>query len=126
MWAAACGGSDTGTGDHTGRSGVETTARSAPRLDERVQSLATRAGYAVDDVADETCQTLHGIGLERPVPVASVFKLWMLDALARQIDAGDLEWDDTVVVRDNLRSDPSGRSTASPRARRCRCSISPS
>lgn len=43
-----------------------------------------------------------------PVPVASVFKLWILDAVARSIDSGDIGWDTPVAVRDTLRSDPSG------------------
>ncbi len=108
LGAVACNSTDTGSGDDVDQTAGETTSTAAAGLDERVQALAARAGYAVYDIADETCRPLHGVGLERPVPVASVFKLWVLDTLARRIDAGNAHWDDTVTVRDDLRSDPSG------------------
>jgi Beta-lactamase enzyme family len=43
------------------------------------------------------------------VPIASVFKLWVLDALARSIASGSTSWDDSIAIRNDLRSDPSGQ-----------------
>lgn len=71
-------------------------------------ALAPRAGYGIYDANNGRCSLLAGHGLISSVPVASVFKLWILNALARSIDSGDIGWDNVVAVRDTLRSDPSG------------------
>ena len=40
--------------------------------------------------------------------IASVFKLYVLGELARQVQAGTVDWSDGVVLSDGLRSMPSG------------------
>ena len=85
-----------------GGSAVEPTPKN------RVAGLATRAGFGVYDIAEGNCSPIEVSGLSGPVPIASAFKLWVLDTLARQVKAGVVKWQDQVVIRDELRSDPSG------------------
>lgn len=91
----------------TSSSAATTTPTTSPTAVD-LTALAPRAGYGIYDAVDGRCTLLAGYGLTGPVPVASVFKLWVLDAVARSIDSGDLGWDTPVVIRDTLRSDPSG------------------
>ena len=80
--------------------------------------LAPRAGYGIYDTDDGHCTLLAGHGLTDPVPVASMFKLWVLDALARAIANGNIGWDTLVPIRDDLRSDPSGEVYGYPTGQR--------
>lgn len=76
-----------------------------------VSALAPRSSYAIYEIASDRCSLIegsNGSNTDRSVPVASVFKLWVLDALARSIERGSISWDDNVEIRDELRSDPSG------------------
>ncbi len=82
------------------------TTRAAAAI--TLSALAPRAGYGVFEAHDGRCSLLSGDGLPAPVPVASVFKLWVLDALARSIADRNFGWDTPVTIRDDLRSDPSG------------------
>lgn len=75
--------------------------------DVDLSSLAPRAAYGIYAL-DDGCAEVAGPGVADPVPVASVFKLWVLDAVARAIERGTLAWDTPVAIRDELRSDPSG------------------
>lgn len=45
---------------------------------------------------------------ETAAPLASVFKLYVLDAVAEAVRGGTLSWTDTVVVTDDARSLPTG------------------
>lgn len=42
------------------------------------------------------------------IPLASVFKLWVLVAVAEAIQHGDMSWSEELTVRDALKSIPSG------------------
>jgi len=51
---------------------------------------------------------------ETAAPVASVFKLYVLYALADAVARGDVSWDDTLTVTDRVRSLPSGELQDAP------------
>lgn len=51
---------------------------------------------------------------DRSAPVASTFKLWVLLAVADAVAAGDLSWEETLVLRDADRSLPSGELQNAP------------
>lgn len=86
----------------------EMTSTTTRTVDPGFDALAPRAGYGIYDTSAGRCTLLAGHGLVDPVPVASAFKLWVLDAVARSVASGDLEWETPVTIRDALRSDPSG------------------
>jgi hypothetical protein len=99
---------DTNEDASTTSSSAATTAPTTSPAVVDLTALAPRAGYGIYDAGDGRCNLLAGHGLTSPVPVASVFKLWILDAVARSIDSGDIGWDTPVAIRNTLRSDPSG------------------
>lgn len=43
-----------------------------------------------------------------PAPLGSVFKLYLLTALAASIQSGELAWTDEIVIRDDLKNLPTG------------------
>lgn len=49
-----------------------------------------------------------GVAAEDQAPLGSAFKLWVLAAVVEAVDGGAIGWDDTVLVRDELDSIPSG------------------
>ena len=98
-----CQGGPTTTPVSSGPAGIP---QRAAAID--VSGLAPRAAYTIFEVTDGACEVVASSGGDDVVPVASVFKLWVLDAAARQVRAGTLRWDTPVIIRDELRSDPSG------------------
>jgi hypothetical protein len=89
-----------------------TTPASSPPPEDAVaaavRAVAPRATYGIYDVADGRCTQVAGMGTSRILPIASVFKLWILHALAVEVAAGRARWTETFPVTDELRSDPSG------------------
>ncbi|NEE02984.1 serine hydrolase [Phytoactinopolyspora halotolerans] len=81
---------------------------SAAAADGPIMALAPNVAYAVFDLDDGRCRLVDGVAHEQALPIASAFKLWVLIALGHAIAGGRLSWDDDLVVRDELRSDPSG------------------
>lgn len=79
-------------------------------LDEVAQALGGAGDVAmlVADVSDGTCETVYDRNASSTRPVGSDFKLYVLGALVDAIAAGELRWDDPVVIRDGLKSLPSG------------------
>lgn len=53
-------------------------------------------------------ETLIERGADDPAPIGSIFKLYVLGAVADAVDAGDLAWDDVLTIDDDVRSLPSG------------------
>lgn len=52
---------------------------------------------------------IHAFGDDKPLPIASAFKLWVLGALMEEIESGRLSWETRVAIADQWRSLPSGR-----------------
>ncbi len=77
-------------------------------VDASVTALATRTNYLVARVENGSCEALHGARGDTRLALGSTFKLYVLAELARQIEAGSLGWADPVVIRDALKSLPSG------------------
>lgn len=88
-------------------------------LDERVEELdgtdvallVSRVSAPVDAAqpVGERCEPVHGAGqVDTPMPVASIFKLYVLAAVAQAVEAGTLAWDTPLTLTDDVRSLPSG------------------
>lgn len=88
------------------------TAFTAPgttaEIDAALEAIAARVVYGVYDVTDGTCAALDERSADVAAPTGSVFKLWVLAALGRAVERGDVDWDDTVAVDPALRSSPDG------------------
>ena len=79
-------------------------------LDEAAARLASlgEASMLAAEVVGNECVPIHAVEAERPVPLGSAFKLYVLGAVADAVAAGDLAWTDEIVVTDELKSVPSG------------------
>jgi hypothetical protein len=75
-------------------------------LVERLEPYGRTSVY-VAEVGTGTCRPLftHNDVVR---PIGSAFKLYVLGALADPIARGDLAWDDPMMIRDDLKSLPSG------------------
>lgn len=82
-------------------------------LDEVQQRLRELPGQ-VSALVLRADETVVSIDAERAAPLASVFKLYVLLAVADAVASGDLSWDDTLVLVDADRSLPSGELQDAP------------
>jgi len=76
----------------------------AARLDE----AADTGVLLVADVVDGACEPRHADDADAVVPIGSIFKLYVLGAVADAVAAGEVAWDDEVTVREERKSLPSG------------------
>lgn len=70
--------------------------------------LAPDVNFLAAEVDGDTCVPVAAAGADRRGPVASVFKLYVLGALADAVTAGTLAWDDTIVLQEQFFSLPTG------------------
>ncbi len=75
-------------------------------LDDALAELDAETSLLVADGA--TCEALHQREADVARPIDSIIKLYVLDAVREQVAAGDLDWDTTLTLTDDLRSLPSG------------------
>lgn len=74
-------------------------------IDAAVAEMGPDVGLLVAEVEpDGTCVPVHAVAPDEPRPTASQFKLFVLGALAEQIAAGEVAWDQTLTVDDAVRS----------------------
>ncbi len=78
------------------------------RIDSEISSLAPDSNLLIAEFKGSGCSTIHGQNEETSLAIASVFKLYVLGELARQVQLGQANWTDTIVLTDGLRSMPSG------------------
>jgi hypothetical protein len=75
------------------------------QLDRRLAALAPNAGFLVARISSSgACIPIHEVASTTPRPLASMFKMFVLGALANQISAGKVRWDQELTVTDALRS----------------------
>lgn len=78
-------------------------------LDQRLKKLVPQTSMLTAKVAaDGQCQPVHALDAEAPRPLGSIFKLYVLGAVATQVAAGDLTWDDELRITADVKSLPSG------------------
>jgi Beta-lactamase enzyme family/ORF 12 gene product N-terminal len=77
-------------------------------IDDKLNAEGELAGYGLFDISDGTCRLVHGLEPDRALPLGSTFKLWVLAALASEIEAGRASWDEILVVDDGLKSSSDG------------------
>jgi beta-lactamase class A len=77
-------------------------------LDARLATVAAEARLLIARVQGGSCDPVHALGADQPMPLGSLFKIYVLGALAADIDAGRTQWTDQVTVQDAFKSLPSG------------------
>lgn len=83
------------------RFGVETLAppiTSWQDVDAVLSKTGARYSYQVAKVDNGHCDPVKGTNTGEPLPLASIFKLYVLHAVARAINNGTVSWDDKLTV----------------------------
>lgn len=80
-----------------------TTVSSWGALDRELQAAAPTVAVLAAEVTGGRCRAVHAVRADRAQPLGSAFKLYVLGALAKAVERGDVHWDDEVEVRDDLR-----------------------
>lgn len=75
---------------------------------EQLTRYDAEVGLYVARIDDGRCEPIAEAGSDRPTPIASTFKLWVLEAVARAVEDGTLSWNQRLTVDDDVRSLPSG------------------
>jgi hypothetical protein len=74
-------------------------------IDRDLEAMGPLVGLLAARIApDGTCDPVHAVAPTTPRPTASQFKLWVLGAVAEQVEAGAIAWDDPLTVTDDVRS----------------------
>jgi hypothetical protein len=107
----ACSGSSTSPSPTAAASTTATSTTSRQdavawqQIDQGVAAIAPDVGLLAARVtADGTCHPIHQIASSTPRPTGSQFKLIVLGALADQIAAGTVSWDQRLSVADAKKS----------------------
>src|ERR1022692_1553206 len=107
--AAGCAGSP-GSGGQA-PSAHPATAAASPwaQIERELTALAPGTSLLVARVSPSgTCTPVNQVAAATARPLGSMFKLFVLGALARQIAAGRVSWNQQLTVTDALRSPGSG------------------
>jgi hypothetical protein len=70
---------------------------------EQLEEMGTLR-YLIATPSDGECEVLASQDDETLLPLASVFKLYVLGALVEAVNVGAITWDDPVTIRDELDS----------------------
>jgi beta-lactamase class A len=101
------------TGDDTLVDGFDVTTQ-APTIsswhdvDTTLGKTDARYSWQVAKVNDGRCDRVAGTNTSQSLPLASIFKLYVLYAVADAIRAGTLSWDDQLTVTDKGKAVGSG------------------
>ncbi|WP_408633412.1 serine hydrolase [Mycolicibacterium arenosum] len=92
---------------HTGDSGLvdrfkvtldKPTITQWPDVDAEIAKSGAGFAYQVSRVDDGTCVRIAGTGADRSMPLASIFKLYVLLAVANAVNARTLTWDERLLI----------------------------
>lgn len=67
-------------------------------IDEQLTQSGARYSYQVAKVTDGRCVKVAGTNTDMSLPLASIFKLYVLFAVAEAVKANTLEWSDTLTI----------------------------
>ncbi len=78
-------------------------------VDAAVTAAAPNSEIFVAEVGTNGELTpVHVLGNDKPVPLGSAFKVYVLGALVHAVEAGTIAWDDELTITAELKSLPSG------------------
>ena len=73
-------------------------------IDAVLAKTGARYSYQVSQVTNGSCSKLAGSNTELSLPLASIFKLYVLLAVADAVKAGTLQWTDQVTITDEAKA----------------------
>lgn len=79
---------------------VPPAIRSWADVDAALTDTGGRYSYRVSRVVDGRCEQFAGSNTADSLPLASIFKLYVLYAVAQAVKAGAVSWDDQLTITD--------------------------
>jgi len=73
-------------------------------IDKQLTSTGARYSYQVAKVNDGKCEKVAGSNTDLSLPLASIFKLYVLLAVADAVKADTLEWTDTLTITEEAKA----------------------
>lgn len=78
-------------------------------LSQRVGELGANTSFLAAELSDDgSCEPVHEVRGDDVMPIASMYKLYVMEAVQRAVDAGELAWDAQVTVTEENQSWPTG------------------
>jgi beta-lactamase class A len=77
---------------------VEPVIKSWKDIDAEISKTGAKYSYQVSKVDDGKCELVAGTNTDLSLPLASIFKLYVLLAVSESIKAGTVSWDDQLTV----------------------------
>lgn len=74
------------------------TIRQWPDVDAEIAESGAGYAYQVSKVSGGECTEVAGTDVDRPMPLASIFKLYVLLAVAQAVNDGTLRWDEQLTI----------------------------
>lgn len=101
------------TDDATLVDGFDVTTQAPPisswrDVDATLTKTGARYSWQVAKVDDGRCDRVAGTNTAQSLPLASIFKLYVLYAVAEAVKAGTVSWDDQLTVTDKGKAVGSG------------------
>ena len=79
-------------------------------LDDRLAAVAPETGFlAAELTEDGRCVPIHQVRAGAPHPIGSMFKLYVLDTVASQVQQGHLSWGTKLTIEAEDKSLPTGK-----------------
>ncbi|WP_163766207.1 serine hydrolase [Mycolicibacterium parafortuitum] len=73
-------------------------------IDEELTSTGARYSYQVAKVVDGRCEKVAGSNTDLSLPLASIFKLYVLLAVADAVKAGTVTWTDPLTITEEAKA----------------------
>ncbi|MET0454230.1 MAG: serine hydrolase [Mycobacterium sp.] len=73
-------------------------------IDRQFEAAGARYSYQASKVTDGRCTRVAGSHLDDALPLASIFKLYVLLAVADEVKAGRVSWDDQLTITDEAKA----------------------
>lgn len=77
-------------------------------IDTALSGFGSTVSLLAAELSETSCTPIHELNADTPIAIGSVFKLYILGELGRQIAAGERTWEDEIAIDDAYRSVPSG------------------
>ncbi|MFI6298914.1 serine hydrolase [Nonomuraea sp. NPDC050790] len=82
--------------------------KSWKELESRLAKVAPRTGYLAARIDGRRCHTIRAGQKDTVRPLGSMFKLYVLGTVAKQVREGRLSWDTQLTITPELKSLPGG------------------
>ncbi|GGL30923.1 serine hydrolase [Planomonospora parontospora] len=88
---------------------IPAAPKSWSELDTRLRKAAPEVGFLAAEIDSRgRCRTVHGLAADRVRPLGSIFKLYVLGAVAEKVRDGRLSWDTELTIRPEWKSPSEG------------------